>query len=138
MSKLPSNMAVHIILTFIWCVYSICVELLKIWTWLLLSLHLIDLYDTELYNRRPREFKLTFIHAYEFKQTHRIEKKYIIKIYSELFTLKVIQFMRHIARFGIIFTHLLIETFIINITKYELQFLKEDMIPYLKTLYSYW
>ena len=87
--------------------------------WLLLILHLIDLYATELYNRRPREFKLTLIHAYEFKQTHRIEKNHIIEIYSELFTLKVIQFMRHIARFGIIFTHLLIETFIINIDKNE-------------------
>ena len=58
--------------------------------WLLLTLHLIDLYDTELYNRRPREFKLTLIHAYEFMQTHKIEKNHIIEIYSELFALEVI------------------------------------------------
>ena len=44
--------------------------------------------------------------------------------------------MRHFAGFGIIFTHLLIETFIINITKHELQPLKEDTIPRLMTPYS--
>ena len=57
-------------------------------------------------------------------------------MYSELFTLKVIQFMRNIAGFAIIFTHLLIESFIINITKYELPFLKENVIPHLMTPYS--
>ena len=103
---------------------------------LLIILHLIDLYATELYNRRPREFKLMLIHAYECKQTHRIEKNHIIKIYSELFTLKGIQFMRHIARFGIFFTHSLIETFIINIDKNELQSPEEHMIPLLMRPYS--
>ena len=102
---------------------------------LLIILHLIDLYATELYNRRPREFKLMLIHAYECKQTHRIEKNHIIKIYSELFTFKGIQFMRHIARFGIFFTHSLIETFIINIDKNELQSPEEHMIPLLMRPY---
>ena len=41
--------------------------------------------------------------------------------------------MRHIAGFGIIFTYLPIETFIINITKHKLQSLEEDTIPHLMT-----
>ena len=60
---------------------------------------------------------------------------YIIEMYTEIFGLKVIQFMRHIAGFGIIFTHLLIETATINITKPELYFLEEDTIPHLMTPY---
>ena len=43
--------------------------------------------------------------------------------------------MRHIAGFGVIFTHLLIETAIINITKPELYHLEEDTIPHLMTPY---
>ena len=109
-------------------------QLLLIWHWLLPTLHLIDLYDTVLNNRHPREFRLTLIHAYEFKQTHEIEKNRNA-IYSELFTLEVIQVMRHSAVFGIFFTHLLIESFIINITKHELQSIKEDMIVHLMTAY---
>ena len=41
--------------------------------------------------------------------------------------------MRHNAGFEIIFTDLPIETFIINITKHELQSLKEDIITHLIT-----
>ena len=54
-------------------------------------------------------------------------------IYSELLTLEVIEVKRHFAGFGIFFTHLLIESFIINITKHELPYLKENMIPHLMT-----
>ena len=64
------------------------------------------------------------------------KKSHIIEIYCELFTLKVIQCKRHIAGFAIIFTNLLIESFIIIIIKYKLQSLKEDMIPHLMTPYS--
>ena len=56
-------------------------------------------------------------------------------IYSELFTLEDIQVKRHFAGFGIFFTHLLIESFIINLTKHELPSLKENMIPHLMTTY---
>ena len=57
---------------------------------LLATLNLIDLYDTALNNKHPREFRLTLIQTYEFKQTYEIEKNHIIKKYSELLTLEVI------------------------------------------------
>ena len=44
--------------------------------------------------------------------------------------------MRHFAGFGIIFNHLLIKPFIINITKYKLHPRKEGTIALSMTRYS--
>ena len=73
-------------LMFVWYVFSIKLQLLKICNCLLITLHLLALYDNVLTNRRLSEFKLTLIYAYGFKKTHTIETNNRIEIYSELFT----------------------------------------------------
>ena len=70
-----SKMSLDIALMFVWCMYCIWIQLLLIRHWLLPTLYSIDLYDTALDNKHPREFRLTLIQTYEHKQTYEIEKE---------------------------------------------------------------
>ena len=69
----PFNMPVERVLMFVWCVFSIWIQLLKICNWLLSILHWLDFYGTVLNNKRLRAFKLTWVLAYVYRQPHKIK-----------------------------------------------------------------